>query len=139
MRKLLANLSPLKILLLVLTILLPVYATAASDSQVATLTNQSKGADAYYLIQDKIWSENACVKPLGKKKVKPGQIAKFDIKKSCTWSAIGFKVFKSSNNEDAGYAVFSVRDGKTSLEIKAHCADGQCVFYDLNPQQQGRK
>ena len=123
--------------LLIVSSLLLSPLVSGDDNYSSTLDNKSKqkANDGYYLIQDKTWSEEGCILDKGKQRINPGDSNVLTIKKGCTWGGIRYKVFSVSNDKYMGFLAHSFREGNFSLEITAPCNGSECIFYDLNPEQ----
>ncbi|MGD9764145.1 MAG: hypothetical protein AB7V27_10560 [Candidatus Binatia bacterium] len=117
-----------------LTVLFTAGMTRA-DHSTHKLTNNSKPPEAYYLVKDRIISQADCIVYRGNDRINPGESASFDIKESCKWGVVVYRVFDASNNLEKGTVAQSYRDGETTIEVKSHCKGNDCVFYDMNPRQ----
>jgi len=131
-----STLQSIKGIIFSLALLLPVYATA-SDFYTSDLNNNSKTAKSagYYLVQDKVWSENGCVADSGKDKLNPGDTTTLKIKKECKWGGVRYKIQTVKDNTSMGFLSHSFHDGTFSLEVTANCNNNKCVFRDLSPEQ----
>ena len=130
------TLSKLRTPLLVAALAFPILAMA-DDVNKVTLNNNSKTADSnggYYLEQDKIWSDPDCVVYRGEKKVMPGSNTSFEMKKSCVWGTVTFKVYKAKSDQYMGTLAYTLRDGKANIEFKKPCkSDSECDFVGIMP------
>ena len=114
--------------------ILPVHASDA-DFYTSKLSNNSKTADGYYLVQDKIWSEKGCVVDTGKDKLNPGDTATLKIKKDCKWGVVKYQIHKMKDDASMGFLAHSFHDGEFSLEITKKCSNNNCIFRDLSLEQ----
>lgn len=111
------------------------------DNYSSTLANKStqKNNEGYYLVQEQAWSEEGCILEKGKQRINPGESSVLTIKKGCIWGGIRYKVFNMANDKYMGFLSHSFREGTFSLEITAPCNGKECIFYDLNPEQDRTK
>lgn len=133
----------LKILLLISTLMIPLCSIAADDSYFSQLVNKSNGPNLtpYKLVKTRVWPETGCVIDSGKEVINPGESSNLRVsnKKECDQAGIGYSLYKmsDSNNKNLlGYVSHRFRDGKFSLQVSIFCMGQQCVFKDLNPQQE---
>jgi hypothetical protein len=128
--------SQLKGFLFGLALLLPVYASAA-NVYTSELSNHSKTEKSagYYLVQDKVWSENGCVADSGKEKLNPGDMTTLKIKKDCKWGGVRYKIHQVKGDATKGYLAHSFHDGTFTIEITENCNNNNCEFRDLSPEQ----
>ncbi len=122
---------------IILTALLALpFCAFSAETQTIKIQNQSSKADGYYLEQDKTWSESNCLTYSGNKKINPGESSSFDIKKGCKWGVVVFKIFKVADNQFIGKLGQAYHNGEVTMEISSKCKNNECIFKDLNPQQQ---
>jgi hypothetical protein len=137
MKKLSLSIKKCTAIMLAAALIAPAMAIAA-DTDHYELTNQSKqaGAAGYYLTFDAQWPQgDSCVsyKTSTDKKIMPGETVSFDMKKTCNWGGVKYKVFSLDGKENIGFLSQAVRNGVASLEITASCAGKSCSFNSLNP------
>lgn len=127
--------------LLTLASILALPTSAIATDMSSKLTNQSaqNGQAGFYLVQDKIISENDCVKVQGNKKLNPGETAELKIKEGCKWGVVKYKIVNMSDNKEMGYLKHSYNEGEFSIDIMSACKGGDCNFYGLNAEQNKSK
>jgi hypothetical protein len=111
---------------------------AMADDVSSKLTNQSKqnGSEGYYLVQEKVISEDECVKVEGNKRLNPGDSARLKIKDDdCKWGVVQYKIFTVSGDKEVGKLGHSFRDGNFSVEIVSECKGSDCSFTGLTSEQ----
>lgn len=130
MHQLLFKSIPAKVILSMLLIIISAYSFTAENYYSSKLHNQSKqsGAEGYYLIKDKVWSEHGgCIVDSGSKKVNPGESTSLKINKECTSGGVEYKVFNLINHEIVGYLLHNFHNGSFSMEIKQLANEKQDV------------
>lgn len=121
---------------------LPTYVVAAEDIYSSQLVNQSKhsGSEGFKLVKSKVWPNSVCVIDSGKQILNPGESTELKIKKTreCNESGVGYSIYKledTKNEHLLGYLSHRLGEGKFSIQISRFCEGSNCVFTDLNPQQ----
>ncbi|WP_419419521.1 hypothetical protein ACNVED_13575 [Legionella sp. D16C41] len=113
----------------------------AQDYYSSNFVNQSnQGTTKYTLVKTRSWPETGCIVDSGPNIILPGDGTKLVIanKKECSEAGIGYSLYKTAdlNREHLlGYVSHRFRDGKFSLQVSIFCEGNQCIFRDLNPEQ----
>ncbi|KTD69469.1 MULTISPECIES: hypothetical protein [Legionella] len=122
------------------TLYLPAI-TYAEDNYSSKFINESnKGAEKYTLIKTRMWPESGCIIESGPDKILPGENTQLVIakKQGCDQAGIGYSLYKATDTKQEhvlGYVSHRFRDGTFSLQVSIFCKNKQCVFRDLNPDQ----
>lgn len=131
-----------KVIYICMLILLPFCATANEtySSVLINQSNQQPDTNGYKLIKTKMWPSYGCIIDSGKEILYPGERTTLKIKNNshCQESGIGYSIYKMSDQKNEhllGYLSHRLGAGKFSIQVSRFCEGEQCVFRDLNPEQ----
>ncbi|STX55625.1 Uncharacterised protein [Legionella beliardensis] len=115
--------------------------TYAEGNYISKFINESnQGTEKYTLVKTRMWPETGCVIESGAHMVLPGESTHLVIAKKpgCDEAGIGYSLYKTTDTKQAhllGYVSHRFRDGTFSLQVSIFCKNNQCLFRDLNPEQ----
>lgn len=144
MISILSNKNRLKVVVVLLTLILPVCSLAAQDEYSSVLVNESKNANSigFTLIKTRVWPDStpSCLIDSGKQVLSPGESTLLKIKKNkeCNQAGIGYSIYRVDDNKHQhllGYLSHRFANGKFSMQISRFCEGDKCIFKDLHPEQ----
>ncbi|MCE0722041.1 MULTISPECIES: hypothetical protein [Legionella] len=132
--------SFLRFSLIFFTLFIPTVIYAEDNYNSHFINESNKGAEKYTLVKTRMWPESGCIIESGPDILLPGEKTQLVIakKQGCDQAGIGYSLYKTADNKQEhllGYVSHRFRDGTFSLQVSIFCNDKQCVFRDLNPDQ----
>ena len=115
--------------------------TYAEDNYKSKFINESnKEAEKYTLVKTRMWPESGCIIESGPQIILPGAHTQLIVakKEGCDQAGIGYSLYKTSDTKKEhllGYVSHRFREGIFSLQISIFCKNNQCLFRNLNPDQ----
>lgn len=122
------------------TLYMPLVTYAEGNYNSKFINESNKGTEKYTLVKTRLWPESGCIIESGPDKVLPGESTQLVIakKQGCDQAGIGYSMYKTTDTKQEhvlGYVSHRFRDGTFSLQVSIFCKNNQCVFRDLNPDQ----